>query len=115
MEVKTDPASVDLPQLERYVVARQKGFDVLLQEVVAVRDHSKAKSGYTELLTRIEKLRSSPETLEIVYLSPETLMSNPPYDAVHFVRYQDLVGLRVNQHAEIWNVLEKLVFPALAA
>lgn len=115
VEIKTDSGSVDLPQLGRYLAARQKGFDALLQDVLAVRDHSMAKAGYTELLGRIDKLRSSTEALEIVYLSPQTLMSASPYDVVHFVRYRDLIGLRVRDHAEIWAVLEKLVFPALIA
>lgn len=111
LELKTDSGSYNLPQADIYRLARRDGWRRLRADIVAIRNASVKKQGYTALLQRLDTHAGydPPERIEVVYLTPTSI---PPADfrSVHF---GELVSVEMDVHQEVWNLLRTLVLPAL--
>ncbi len=91
LELKTDSASYDPQQAAIYQLAQRDGWSRLRGDIVAIRNASAKKQGYTSLLQRLDTHAGDdpPDVIEIVYLTPS---STPPPN-FHSVHFSDLVSV----------------------
>jgi hypothetical protein len=110
-ELKTDAGSYDPLQAEIYRLAQRDGWSRLRADVATIRDASSKKAGYTSLLQRLDGQAGDdpPEVVAVVYLTPTSV---PPY-GFHSVHFNELLGMDIGVHREVWNLLRTLVLPAL--
>ncbi len=111
LELKTDSGSYDPQQAGIYRLAQRDGWSRLRADIVAIRNASAKKQGYTSLLHRLDRHAGEdpPDAIEIVYLTP-TSTPPPSFRSVHF---SELVAVEMDVHRDVWNLLRALVLPAL--
>lgn len=111
VELKTDSGSYNAEQAEIYRNAVLDGWPRLRADLETIRNASKKKDGYTELIKRVDTVAedSPPDRVEVLYLTPGYLPTEP----FHSIHFSQLVHLELSGHSTVWAILKELVLPAL--
>jgi hypothetical protein len=108
LELKTAAGSIGQEQAGIYRRSVERGMPALMRDLPLIRERTKARAEYDELLERVSALPHD-RPIEIIYLAPRAMTEAELGPGGRTVTFEQLRTVEIARHPEVWKMFRDSV------